>query len=92
MVMPLLLECSWDMLFNRSYLVCQGEDKSFVAALNRLATPWASCQSPSPLFYSTNIGPVHIVSVNSYVSLAKYTNQYRWLEVCSRAVAHFLIF
>ncbi|CAM6105611.1 unnamed protein product [Calypogeia fissa] len=66
--------------------VVVGERDSFVSASNRLATPWASCLSPSPLFYSTNVGPVHIISINSYVSLAKYTPQYTWLEADLRRV------
>ncbi|KAL2603251.1 hypothetical protein R1flu_017223, partial [Riccia fluitans] len=63
-----------------------GERVSFVAATRRFSTPWKSSHSEGPLYYSVNIGPVHIVSLNSYVSLAKHTPQYRWMEADLKTV------
>ncbi|BBN16973.1 acid phosphatase type 7 [Marchantia polymorpha subsp. ruderalis] len=62
------------------YKESANEREPFVAATHRFATPWKSSRSQGPLFYSVEIGPVHIVALNSYVSLAKYTPQYKWLK------------
>ncbi|KAL3683447.1 hypothetical protein R1sor_001469 [Riccia sorocarpa] len=66
------------------------ERTPFISATQRFSTPWKSSHSEGPLFYSVNIGPVHIISLNSYVSLAKYTPQYEWLWVYSSLLERFL--
>eukprot|EP00270_Netrium_digitus_P021535 TRINITY_DN9242_c0_g1_i2.p1 TRINITY_DN9242_c0_g1~~TRINITY_DN9242_c0_g1_i2.p1 ORF type:complete len:571 (-),score=113.53 TRINITY_DN9242_c0_g1_i2:56-1768(-) len=39
----------------------------------------------SPFFYSLDVGPVHIIGLNSYDGFSKYTIQHQWLQadLCS---------
>lgn len=46
----------------------------------------------SPIYSSVDIGPAHIIALNSYVSLAKYTPQYEWLLVGSTTPTCIIIF
>eukprot|EP00246_Nothoceros_aenigmaticus_P004839 TRINITY_DN16556_c0_g1_i1.p1 TRINITY_DN16556_c0_g1~~TRINITY_DN16556_c0_g1_i1.p1 ORF type:complete len:264 (+),score=7.88 TRINITY_DN16556_c0_g1_i1:312-1103(+) len=53
--------------------------EGFLSANSRFSAPWESSGGVSPMYSSLNIGPAHIVALNSYVSLSKYSPQYEWL-------------
>ncbi|XP_002978336.2 purple acid phosphatase 22 [Selaginella moellendorffii] len=51
----------------------------FLSPNTRFSAPWQSCGAVAAIYYSLNVGPVHIISLNSYVGITKYTPQYNWL-------------
>ena len=46
----------------------------------RYPQPWRSSGSVSPLWYSYETGPAHIVGLNSYARFDQESLQYKWLE------------
>lgn len=48
--------------------------------LARFPPPHKTSHSPSPLFYSVDVGPVHLVFITSYAPYQRGTPQWQWLQ------------
>jgi hypothetical protein len=46
----------------------------------RYSTPYVQAGSPDPAYYGRELGPVHLISLNSYSGYAVNSVQYAWLE------------
>ncbi|CAE7301095.1 PAP18 [Symbiodinium microadriaticum] len=46
----------------------------------RYPTPFAGALSPDPAYYGREVGPVHVIALNSYADFSNTSLQYRWLE------------
>lgn len=54
-----------------------GAPEDFTAYLARWRMPYQRSGSPSPLFYSYETGPAHIVMLGSYAEYGKHSAQVR---------------
>ncbi|KAJ7561312.1 hypothetical protein O6H91_03G023600 [Diphasiastrum complanatum] len=54
--------------------------EGFLSANSRFSAPWKTSGAVSPIYYSCNVGPAHIISLNSYISMATYSPQFEWLQ------------
>ena len=43
-----------------------GSSENWLHYMSRYPTPYTSSQSTSPLYYSVDVGPIHVVSLNAY--------------------------
>mmetsp|Transcript_29985 Transcript_29985/g.84598 ORF Transcript_29985/g.84598 Transcript_29985/m.84598 type:complete len:566 (+) Transcript_29985:117-1814(+) len=75
------------LLSEHLHLFCPGNhdiasgSEQGVAYTERYPSPWRSSGSSSPLWYSIDIGPMHLISLaGSYSPIGPYTAQRRWLE------------
>jgi acid phosphatase type 7 len=46
----------------------------------RYPTPFMGSFSPDPAYYGREVGPVHLIALNSYADFSNTSIQYRWLE------------
>lgn len=58
----------------------QSDGREFVAYAARFPPPHAAAGSPSPLYYSVNVGPVHLVFITSYAPYHETSDQWQWLQ------------
>jgi hypothetical protein len=47
----------------------------------RYSTPYKSSHSPDPAFWGREVGPVHVVAINSYAGYENTSLQYQWLDM-----------
>ena len=47
----------------------------------RYPTPYVGSSSPDPSYYGREVGPVHVIVLNSYAASSNTSVQYRWLEM-----------
>ena len=46
----------------------------------RFPTPYLGSDSPDPAYWGREVGPLHIIALNSYTDSKNSSFQYRWLE------------
>ncbi|KAK9802602.1 hypothetical protein WJX73_000292 [Symbiochloris irregularis] len=51
----------------------------FQSYIHRQLTPYNQSNSPSPLYYSINLGPTHQIHLSNYVNFLEGSAQYEWL-------------
>jgi hypothetical protein len=54
--------------------------ESWVSYLARWKTPHVESRSSSPLWWSRNVGPAHVIGISSYADTSAGSIQRRWLE------------
>jgi acid phosphatase type 7 len=54
--------------------------ENWVPYLLRYFTPYQSSSSPDPAYWGREIGPVHVIALNSYAASSNTSIQYRWLQ------------
>lgn len=47
----------------------------------RYSTPYKSSQSPDPAIWGREVGPVHVIAINSYSGYKNTSLQYQWLDM-----------
>ena len=59
-----------------------GSSEAWLHYLERWPTPYREARSTSPLYWSADVGPVHVVALNSYDNFVNHGDrlQRRWLE------------
>ncbi len=58
----------------------QSDGREFISYTTRYPPPYTSARSSSPLFYSVNIGPVHLIALTSYTNYTRVSAQVAWLK------------
>ena len=53
---------------------------SFKAYNTRWKMPYEECGSDSNLYYSFEVGGVHVLMLGSYADVSQDSNQYKWLQ------------
>ena len=46
----------------------------------RYPSPYVEAMSPDPAYYGREVGPVHVIALNSYADYSNTSLQHRWLE------------
>ncbi len=54
--------------------------ENFVPYQLRYPTPYLGSSSPDPTYYGREVGPLHIIALNSYANTSAAGFQYEWLE------------
>jgi len=54
--------------------------EAFQSYLARYPMPHAASHSSNPTIWSRDIGPMHVIALNSYAGSSKGSNQYNWLK------------
>ncbi|KAL0338616.1 UNVERIFIED_CONTAM: putative purple acid phosphatase 20 [Sesamum angustifolium] len=81
---------------NRPWMVTEGNHererirgiyrKRFTSYNARWVMPYEECGSPSNLYYSFEVGGVHVLMLGSYANFEPGSDQYRWLQADLRRV------
>ena len=74
-LVPLDIPCVWQ--GNHELESIDGAPEDFTAYLARWRMPYQRSGSPSPLFYSYETGPAHIVMLGSYADYGRHSAQVR---------------
>lgn len=76
---------------SRPFMVTQGNHEiegipllidSFKAYNTRWKMPYEESGSDSNLYYSFEVGGVHVLMLGSYADVSADSNQYKWLQAC----------
>eukprot|EP00602_Paraphysomonas_sp_CaronLab_P010548 CAMPEP_0185027788 /NCGR_PEP_ID=MMETSP1103-20130426/13015_1 /TAXON_ID=36769 /ORGANISM="Paraphysomonas bandaiensis, Strain Caron Lab Isolate" /LENGTH=638 /DNA_ID=CAMNT_0027561919 /DNA_START=21 /DNA_END=1937 /DNA_ORIENTATION=+ len=54
--------------------------ENWVSYQLRYLTPYSGSGSPDPVYWGREMGPVHVIALNSYAAYSNTSIQYRWLE------------
>ncbi|CAE8628101.1 unnamed protein product [Polarella glacialis] len=57
-----------------------GDGEAFVSYRIRYPMPFAASGSSDSSYWSRDMGPMHVISINSYAGTAPGTSQFRWLS------------
>ena len=59
-----------------------GSSEAWLHYIDRWPTPYREARSTSPLYWSADVGPVHVVALNSYDNFVNHGDrlQRKWLE------------
>ena len=59
-----------------------GSSEAWLHYMHRWPTPYREARSTSPLYWSADVGPVHVVALNSYDNFVHHGDrlQRKWLE------------